>query len=768
MAKHTKKAPPIKIKNPKTFFNRELSWLSFNQRVLREASSERANPLLERLNFLSIFEANLIEFFMIRVAGLKQIKASSYSELQLDGHTPLKTLESIFELLTLDLQEMEGYFKEIHGSLKQQGIQILLNSKELTPEEKKFSKEYFHSEIFRVLTPLSVGPGHPFPRIRNTCLNLVVVFDHPADNQHIKPIKKSKKQKEVTNDSNSNNESYAIIEVPHVLPRFINLMQTPSNKKKEATPIRLIPLEEIIKLYLTDIFTNTRIKVVNTFTIIRNNELAIDEIASDNLLSTIEDELKNRRLGEVVCMHCDTNISKTTLQFLCQELDLEKYEIYHRTELLNLQDLRQLTRELNNTHKHLQHPPFIPCNVLTAPKGTLSTNLFSAIHKKTYLLHHPYDSFQSVVELIKSAAHDPDVLAIKQTLYRVGQDSPFVNALITAAENGKQVTALVELKARFDEERNINWAREMENHGVHVVYGLVGLKIHAKILQIVRREDGATRSYTHLSTGNYNPVTARLYTDLGLLTAEPQINHDVAHLFHVLTGASTQPRFKKIIIAPLNLRYTLLRLIQKEISNAKKGKPAHIQLKMNALVDPEMITALYKASSAGVKIDLNIRGTCCLRPGLSGISDNIRVHSIVGRFLEHSRIFYFANAAKPRIFLSSADWMPRNLNQRIEILFPIEAPEHIQYLQNILEANRKDSYNSSKLLPDGTYRHLRATKSNKGDKGDKNDATFDSQNFFCEEAGKKLNQHNKQRKNVQRAVFQPLSNPNKTISTLPS
>ena len=729
-----KEAHPLNInkKNPALFFNRELSWLEFNYRVLQEAG-RKETALLEKLKFISIFESNLIEFFMIRVAGLKQIKASSYHELQLDGRTPLETLQEISRKVNMHLQEMDRLLNDIYGSLSALGIQLLTSPQELTAHEKKFSSDYFQSELFRVLTPLAVDPGHPFPRIANARLNLAAVLERNTG--------KSKKK-----------ETYVFVEVPNVFPRFVKLPS--KNKKKENTPERYIALEEIIKIHLKELFVGTKIKSIHGFTIIRNSDLAIDEVASDNLLSTVEDELKNRRWGEIVCLHCRQKLPENVKQFLLQELDLEDYEIYERAGILNMQNFEQLYKSLYSTHASLYDPPFIPRNVLSLNKNY--QGIFAAIRQKDRLFHHPYDSFQSVVDLITTAARDPKVLAIKQTLYRIGKDGPFVRALIEAAENGKQVTALVELKARFDEERNINWAREMENHGVHVVYGLVGLKIHGKILQIVRREKEGTRSYTHFSTGNYNLSTAKTYTDVGLMTADPEISHDVANLFHSLTGIAALTRFKKIATAPINLRSTLIRLIQKEISNAQKSKPARIRLKINSLEDPEMITALYRASLAGVRIDLNVRGICCLRPGIPKLSENIRVVSLVGQFLEHSRIFYFENEGKPRIFLSSADWMTRNLSSRVETLFPLESKEHILNVTHILDNIFKDSHSLSKLKADGTYEKVRPKSG---------ETRFSAQRFFRENVDKSVQEQSKEKKTHTSAVFVPLTSAKKSKSS---
>ncbi len=723
----------IDKKNPDLFFNREISWLHFNQRVLREAT-RKEKPLLEKLRFLGIFETNLLEFFMIRVAGLKQMKASSYSELQLDGRTSLETLQEISRMVHSQLEEMGKHIITLYDELQNVGVHILKNYHDLNTREKKFTNSYFQSDLFRILTPLAVDPGHPFPRITSGRLNLVVSLERKTEKNKVEEV-------------------YALIEVPNVLPRFVRLPSSSNPKKNTIAPVRFIALEEIIKMHSKELFLGTKIKNIDGFTIIRNSDLAIDEVASDNLLSTVEDELKNRRWGEVVCLHCRQGLPENMKKFLRDELDIENYEIYERPTILNMQHFQNLYDEIHGEYSHLCDPPFIPYNALPFLKNTKGyQNIFAAMREKDRLFHHPYDSFQSVIDLLNIAARDPKVLAIKQTLYRTGKDSPFVKALIMAAENGKQVTALVELKARFDEERNISWAKEMENHGIHVVYGLVGLKIHSKILQIVRRSNEDIQSYTHLSTGNYNPSTAKYYTDIGLLTADPEMNHDVTNLFHSLTGVAALPHFKKIATAPINMRYTILRLIQKEIANAEQGRVARIRLKMNALVDPEMIVALYRASCAGVEIRLNVRGICCLRPGITGVSDNIHVVSIVGQFLEHSRIFCFENGGKPQVFLCSADWMPRNLNRRVEILFPIKNPEHIEYLIFILETAFRDTYCVSKLKSDGTYRPLRP-------KGQ--EAPFSSQLYFREKATKAVEKKDKDKSGKRKTLFQPLSNPAK-------
>lgn len=709
--------------NHELFFNRELSWLQFNNRVLEEAN-RRDNPWMERLKFLSIFESNSIEFFMIRVAGLKQVIESSVTEIQLDGKTPREALQEISRQTQQSEQVLARNVREVFQGLESHGIRILDSYRDLLLHEKKFADEYFHKNLFRILTPLAIDPSHPFPHIANNRLNLAVTLRRK-------------------NARERNAASYAVIEVPNVLPRFIELPRRA--RDSNTSERRFVTLEEIIKYKAQELFSGTTVKSLDGFSIIRDSDLSIDEVASDNLLSTIEDELKNRRLGEAVRLTYRAGMPESIREFLREKLRLEPHEIYERPCMLNLNDLMQMYGAVENPA--LFDKPFIPHAGI---KLEHPRKIFSAIRKQDILLHHPYQSFGTVVDFLATAARDPKTLAIKQTLYRAGGDSPIVQSLIEAAENGKQVTALVELKARFDEERNITWARAMENHGIHVVYGLVGLKIHGKMLQVIRKEADGVRSYAHLGTGNYNPVTARLYTDVSLFTADPEINNDVTNLFHTLTGYATLPRLSKIAAAPINLRETLVRLINKEISNAEAGKPAGIDAKMNSLVDPDMILALYRASRAGVRIRLNVRGICCLRPGIPGVSENIAVDSIVGRYLEHSRIFCFENGGNPRVFMASADWMPRNLNRRVEIMYPIEDPEHVRSVLNIMDVTFRDNHNRRRLNADGSYQRVRPAAQ---------ESRFSSQRFFREEADKQFVQQEKARIDRRKTVFQPLTNP---------
>ncbi len=701
------------------YFNREISWLQFNFRVLEEASRDD-NPWLERLKFLAISESNLNEFFMVRVAGLKQVVASAVNEIQMDGKTAAETLSEIHRQVYTMVGLQYQYMRDIFGGLKERGAEVIEDFRELGESDRAFARQFFENNVFRILTPLAIDPSHPFPLIGNNKLNMAVCLKRPGFEQ----------------------DFYAIIEVPTVIKRFPELPAGANGVR------RFIPLEEIIKLHAPDLFPGTQVTSIQGFTITRNSDIAIDEVASDNLLSTIEDELKQRRWGEAVRLSTRIGMPSHVREFLRNKLDLSSEECFERPGLLNLQDLFEIANALQD-RADLANNPFIPRNAVQQKNRS---QIFATIRKKDILLHHPYDSFQPVLDLLNYAAMDPKTLAIKQTLYRTGGDSPLIESLIQAAENGKQVTVLMELKARFDEERNIVRAREMEQHGVHVVYGLVGLKIHGKMLQIVRREDDGVKAYCHLSTGNYNPNTARMYTDLALMTADPQINNDVTNLFHALTGYAAMPTFQKIAAAPINLRETLLSLVSREIDNARAGKPSRIRLKMNALVDPDMIAMLYEAARAGVRIELNVRGICCLVPNAEGTEGRIRVISIVGRFLEHSRIFHFENAGDPQVFLASADWMPRNLNRRVEVMFPIHDVDHKKHILDILDIIFRDDHNARLLLEDGTWRRLRPAGGGEG---------FSSQRYFRDEARKNFEEKEKARES--QIVFQPVGSPNSPV-----
>jgi len=714
----------IQQSDPHLFLNRELSWLAFNLRVLEEAQ-RKDNPVLERLKFLSITESNLDEFFMVRVAGLKQVVASSVNEIQLDGRTAEETIQSISSEVHRLVDLQYRCLRDITTGLQETGIELLENFEQLSAEEKKFARQYFARELFRVLTPMAIDPGHPFPHIIAGRLNQAVTLQS----------KKFGDKSQVL---------YAIVEVPQVLPRFLEMPRT-----RSSAPLRFLPLEEVIKLNARDLFSGTPVLSMHGFTITRNSDLSIDEVASENLLSTIEDQLKNRRWGEAVRLNYRSGMPESIREFLRHQLDLDPIELYERPSLLNLSDLMEIYNRAPEG-KELRDVVFIPRNAVLLDK---TSSIFKKIRKKDILLHHPYDSFQTVVDLLASAARDPKVLAIKQTLYRAGKDSPIIASLIEAAEHGKQVTALVELKARFDEERNIEWARAMERHGIHVVYGLVGLKIHGKMLQIIRRENDEVKSYVHLSTGNYNPATARLYTDLALITADVAINQDVTNLFHSLTGYATVPRMTRIAAAPINLRETLNRLFQREINNALHKKKAAITIKVNNIVDPEMIQLIHRAARAGVKISICVRSICCMKPGPE--MQNIRIVSVVGRFLEHSRIFMFENDSEQDIYLTSADLMPRNLNRRVEVFFPIQDPDHKKRIVHILESYFRDNHNARLMLPDGSWRRLQPVRG---------EARFSAQRYFREEAMKEFAENEKARQEKRKNIFQPVMNPDTILS----
>lgn len=695
------------------YFNRELSWLQFNFRVLEEAS-RMDNPLVERLKFLAISESNLNEFFMIRVAGLKQVVASAVNEIQMDGRTAQETLDEIHRQVGAMVQLQYGHMRDIFAGLKAERIEVVEDFRELSPEDLAYANQFFQDNIFRILTPLAIDPSHPFPLIGNNKLNMAVCLKRPGYDQ----------------------DFYAIVEVPTVIKRFPEL--PPSGGVR-----RFIPLEEIIKLHAPDLFAGNTVISIHGFTITRNSDISIDEVASDNLLSTIEDELRQRKWGEAVRLSTRIGMPSNVREFLRTKLDLEPGECLERPGLLNLHDLFEIASALSD-RPELNNNPFIPRNAVPLKKPS---QVFQTIRRKDILLHHPYDSFQTVIDLLDYASRDPKTLAIKQTLYRTGGDNPLTSSLIQAAENGKQVTVLMELKARFDEERNIVRAREMEQHGVHVVYGLVGLKIHGKMLQIIRREDDGVKGYCHLSTGNYNPNTARMYTDLALITADANINNDVTNLFHALTGYASLPKLETIAAAPINLRETLAGLIEREISHAEQGRPARIRLKMNSLVDPDMIALLYKAARAGVPIELNIRGICCLVPEAPGTEGRIRVISIVGRFLEHSRIFHFENGGSPSLYLASADWMGRNLNRRVEIMFPIQDEDHKRAILGILDIIFQDDHNARLLLPDGSWKRI-MPPDREG---------FSSQRYFRDQARKNYEQKEKDRS--ENLMFQPIGSP---------
>jgi polyphosphate kinase len=686
-----KTATEIDLRNPQYYFNRELSWLEFNNRVLHEAFDART-PLLERLKFLAIFSSNLDEYFMVRVAALKQQIEAQVSKLSLDGKTPQQQLTLIRQQLHPLVVKQHQHFEQVlRPQLAAHGV-YLLDYIDLNQEQRVYLKQYFVEQVFPVLTPLAIDPSHPFPYISNLSLNLAVVI----------------------RDSETQRELYARVKVPKVLPRFIPLpieTQVTNRGTKAHTAVwACVPVEQVIAHNLEALFPGMDIQEYFPFRVTRNADLELEEDEAEDLLLAIEQELRKRRVGgSVVRMEVHSAMPPTLRLLLMDEMDLSEQDVYEVEGILCLRNLMDL---MGLPLPELKDPPWKPMtharlkrvleSAVDDPPAEREEDFFSVIRQKDLLVHHPYQSFStSVQRFIEEAAYDPDVVAIKMTLYRTSGDSPIINALITAAENGKQVAVLVELKARFDEENNIIWARKLERSGVHVVYGLVGLKTHTKLVLVVRREAGKIHRYVHVGTGNYNPKTATLYTDLGLFSCQENLGADVTDLFNYLTGYSRQQFYRQLLVAPVNLRQHMIELIQREIEHQHQTGNGRIVAKMNALVDAEIIANLYEASRAGVKIDLIIRGICCLRPGVAEVSENIRVISIVGRFLEHSRIFYFHNNGADEVYLGSADWMPRNLDRRVEAVVAVADPDLVKDLQELLGILLADNRQAWELQPDG-------------------------------------------------------------------
>ncbi|RMF05299.1 MAG: polyphosphate kinase 1 [Chloroflexi bacterium] len=661
------------LNNPALFINRELSLLEFNWRVLEEAQKER-HPLLERVKFLAIYSSNMDEFFMIRVAGIMQQVAAGVTAAPADGLSPTEQLRAIRKKVRTNLKVMNTCYDNLRQLLAQAGV-FLHDYPDLTKSQQQGVDEYFKNEIFPVLTPLAVDPGRPFPHISSLSLNLAVIVRDPETGyQH-----------------------FARIKVPNTLPRLIPVKRVRGDSRRIY---RFVWLEDLIAHNLAELFPGYEIVESHHFRITRNADLEIEGNEASDLMEAIEATVRRRRFGFVVRLTVGQNTPDHIRQLLANNLSTRPEDTFEGAAPLGLSGLMGL---LSIDRPDLKDPPFVP--VIPSQLRNLSRReeIFEAIKENDILLHHPYDSFVPVIDFLKAAARDPKVVAIKQTLYRAGTNSPVVDALMEASENGKQVSALVELKARFDEESNIGWAKALEREGVHVVYGFMSLKTHSKICLVVRREDDNIRRYVHLATGNYNAATAKIYTDLGLFTCKPEFGADASDLFNALTGYSKKIDYNKFLVAPNGLRNQFAALIDREIVWAKKGKPAKLIFKMNSLIDPAFIRQLYRASQAGVKIELQIRGICGLRPGIPYLSHNIRVISVVGRFLEHTRIYYFHNGGNPDIFLGSADLMPRNLDRRIETLFPVEDFPLKERLMAILEIIAKDNVNARILQADGNY-----------------------------------------------------------------
>ncbi len=669
------------------YYNRELSWLAFNHRVLGEAR-DRDIPLFERIKFLGITASNLDEFFMVRVASLKDMVNAGYTKKDIAGMTPTEQLEAV-NRATHELVNMQYdvYNRSLLPLLAQNGLKVIENHEELTKKDCAFVDRYFQDNVYPVLTPMAVDSSRPFPLIRNKSLNLgaLVSRKEVKGRRHLFN-KKSVQGKEL---------EFATVQVPSVLPRIVQLPESSDGTR------RVILLEQIIERNMDKLFLNYNIECAFSFRIMRNADFALEEEEAQDLLKEIEKQLKKRQWGQAIRLEVEDGIEKRLLDIIKKELMIDERDIYNIPGPLDLTFLMKMYGL--EGFDRLKNKPYTPQPV---PEIEADDDIFEKIREQDILLHHPYQTFTPVVDFIKQAARDPQVLAIKQTLYRVSGNSPIIAALAQAAENGKQVSVLVELKARFDEENNIVWAKKLEKAGCHVIYGLVGLKTHCKITLVVRREEEGIRRYVHLGTGNYNDATAKLYTDLGILTCNEAIGEDATAVFNMLSGYSEPLGWNHLALAPLWLKDRFLYLINREKENAADGSPARIIAKMNSLCDPDIIRALYEAAAEGVKIQLIVRGICCLRMGVEGTNDNIEVRSIVGNFLEHARIFYFENAGDPEVYMASADWMPRNLERRVEILFPVLNAELKEKVLHVLDVQLNDTQKAQFLQADGSYHKL--------------------------------------------------------------
>ncbi len=709
--------------NPANYVNRELSWLEFNYRILSEAR-DKSIPLFERLKFLSITSSNLDEFFMVRVASLKDMVHAKYNKPDIAGMKPEEQLEKISEK-THEFVPLQytTYNRSLLPMLKQNGLQVSAAHEQLEEKDGEFVDEYFKKNVYPVLTPMAVDSSRPFPLVRNKSLNIAAL------------VRKKAKQEEAGQENEEGELEFAMVQVPSVLPRIVEIPSAADEDRK------VILLEEIIERNIQSLFLNYDIITAHPFRIMRNADLSIDEEEAEDLLVEIEKQLKKRQWGEVIRLEVEEKVDKRLLKILKRELNLHSADIFEIAGPLDLTFLMKMYGL--DGFDHLKVPPYTPQPV---PALMNDDDIFTNIRKGDILLHHPYQTFDPVVDFVRTAARDSRVLAIKQTLYRVSGHSPIIAALAEAAENGKQVSVLVELKARFDEENNIIWAKKLEKAGCHVIYGLLGLKTHSKITLVVRREEDGIRRYVHLGTGNYNDSTAKLYTDCGMMTCNPQIGEDATAVFNMLSGYSEPLAWNKLLVAPLWLRGRLLKMIRRETAHAREGKPAGIKAKMNSLCDKEVIAALYEASCAGVEIQLVVRGICCLKAGIPGLSENIHVRSIVGNFLEHSRIFIFENDGSQEVYMGSADWMPRNLDKRVEIAFPVEDEDLKEAVCHIVDTELEDNVKAHVLQPDGSYEKV--------DRRGK--ARVNSQEQFCQEAIAMAEQERKKKEPVDDRVFIPV------------
>ena len=667
------------LRHQSLYLNRELSWLEFNRRVLDEAQ-DRRTPLLERVKFLAIFASNLDEFFQVRVAGLRKQVSARYQEPTSEGLTPEEQLAAISTLV----RELQGQHdlcltRDVLPELARHGVEVVNDWQGLTAADRSFLERYFSDQVFPVLTPLALDPAHPFPNISNLSISLAVILR-----------------------GNRGEERFARVKVPKILPRWVPL---PGVR-------RFVPLELVVANHLEALFPGVEILGAYPFRISRNTDLEIDPEEAEDLLSLIQEEVRNRRFAEVVRLELHPTTPESLRELLLEELNADQDPVEQRLELDDLYEVSglldggDLLALANLDIPELKDPPHTP---VTPARLAAGRNIFDVIRDGDILVHHPYESFATSVErFLQSATEDPDVLAIKMTLYRTGGDSHIARMLAAAAERGKQVAVLIELQARFDEENNIRWAQRFEDVGVHVSYGVSGLKTHTKVILVVRREGESIRRYVHIGTGNYQPKTARIYTDFGLFSCDPDLGADLSDLFNVLTGFAAPAGYRKLVIAPMGMRARILDLIDREIAQVQAGRSGRVLAKMNALVDPDVMAALYRASRAGVRVDLIVRGICCLRPGVAGVSENIRVISIVGRFLEHSRAWYFENDGDPEVFIGSADWMPRNLDRRIEAATPIDNPIHRDTIRALLELMWSDNRQAWDLDQHGVWRRRSA------------------------------------------------------------